>query len=69
VDLVAVHKGVKVDDLRGLDLEVLQGVIGNRDAAPSLELVFFNDAVRIDDLASLAVDKLVRVRLPDFALS
>jgi hypothetical protein len=51
---------VKVDDLRGLDLEVLQGVIGDRDAAPSLELVSSNDAVTIDDLASLGADKLLR---------
>jgi hypothetical protein len=48
------------DDLRGLDLEILQLVIGDRDVARSLELVSFVDAVTIDDLASLAVDKLLR---------
>jgi hypothetical protein len=39
------------DDLRGLDLEILQLVIGDRDIAPSLELVSFDDPVTIDGRA------------------
>jgi len=53
VDLVAVHKTVEVDDLRGLDLKVLQLVIGDRDIAPALELVAFDNPITIDNLAGL----------------
>jgi hypothetical protein len=64
VDLVAVHKTVEVDDLRGLDLEVLQLVIGDRDIAPAFELVAFDNPITIDNLAGLGVDELLRHTLP-----
>jgi hypothetical protein len=58
-----------VDDLRRLDLEVLQLLIGDCDVAPALELVSLDDLVTIDDLASLGVDKLLRSPVAGLALS
>ena len=51
------------DDLRGLDLEILQLVIGDRDIAPSLELVSFDDPVTIDGRAGRSSHRRLGVRL------
>ena len=59
IDLVTIDKAVEVDDLRRLDLQVLQLVVADRDIAPALVLVALDDLIAVDDLAGLGVDELL----------
>src|SRR3984893_11970514 len=59
IDRVAIDKAVEVDDLRRLDLQILQLVIADRDIAPAFVLVALDDLIAVDDLAGLGVDELL----------
>ena len=56
IHLVTIDKAIEVDDLRRLDLQVLELVVADLDVAPALVLVALDDLIAVDDLAGLRVD-------------
>src|SRR6266404_6970096 len=60
IDLGAIDKAIEVDDLRRLDLQVLQLLVVDRDVTPALVLVALDDLIAVDDLAGLGIDELLR---------
>src|SRR6516164_10964196 len=60
IDLIPVHEAFEIDDLRRLDLQVLQLFVGDRDIAPALVLVPLDDLIAVDRIAGFGIDELLR---------